>query len=181
MMPPGTNPSPMPCVRKAGLNGLELFSPYSDPPGCVGAYRLAVDNARPLLLKSFAVLALAIAIARLPGHGSLPLLIMEHSTPCRSTTADHIRFGLKMPPLASPKLITVASLDWIALTVDAGIPQPPKSPNPNCACKSPGADAAKANASILNFFKESPPSESFLKERPSRIHCPVVYNPDIMN
>src|SRR5579862_7952921 len=103
MMPPGTNPSPMPCGRKAGLNGFELFSPYRDPPGCVGAYKFAVDSARPLLLKSFAVPALAIAMARLPGHGSFPLLMTEHSTPCRSTMADHIRFGLKIPPLASGK------------------------------------------------------------------------------
>jgi hypothetical protein len=67
MMPPGTKPTPKFCGRKNGLNGFELFSPYSEPPGCVGAYRLAVESASWLLLKPLAVKAFAIAMARLPG------------------------------------------------------------------------------------------------------------------
>src|ERR1700674_4681683 len=59
---------------------------------------MAVDSASASLLKSLAVLALAIAIALLPGQAS-PILMTEHNTPFRSTTADHMRFGLKMPPL----------------------------------------------------------------------------------
>ena len=69
-MPPGTKPRLVPCALKVGLNGLELLSPYRDPPGCVGAYKLAVDRANRLLLKAFAVLAFAMAISLLPGHGS---------------------------------------------------------------------------------------------------------------
>src|SRR6058998_1545816 len=95
MMPPGNLPIPVPGGSKRGLNGFELFSPYSDPPGWVGAYRLAVDSASALLLKSLAVSAFAIAMARLPGQAS-PLvafvLMTEQRRPCRSTTADHIRF-----------------------------------------------------------------------------------------
>ena len=59
---------------KTGLNGFELFKPNRDPPGIVTPYKFAVDKASLLLLKSFAVEALAIAIARLPGHASELLL-----------------------------------------------------------------------------------------------------------
>src|SRR2546430_14796887 len=113
MMPPGTMPMPVPCCRKSGLNGLELFRPYREPPGCVAEYRLAVDSARPSLLKSLAVLAFAIAMARLPGQAS-PTTITEQSRPCRSTTADHIRLGRKMPPLSNGT--TAASWLWTPLT-----------------------------------------------------------------
>jgi hypothetical protein len=60
------------------------------------------------LLKSLAVLALAMAIARLPGHGSLPELMTEQSLPCRSTIADYMRLGLKSPSLPSERLMTIA-------------------------------------------------------------------------
>ena len=44
-------------------------------------YRLAVERARPLLLKPLVVVAMAMAMARLPGHGSTPALITEQSFP----------------------------------------------------------------------------------------------------
>src|SRR5450631_219603 len=122
MIPPGTESMPVCCGSKWGLNGLELFKPYNEPPGCVGAYRFAVERAKALLLKSLAVPAFAMAIARLPGHGSLPLLITEQRLPLRSTIADHMRFGLKMPPLWSGRLMTVLSFACNALTVAAGMP-----------------------------------------------------------
>src|SRR5215216_6947041 len=106
MMPPGTSPTSGATGRKAGLNGLELLRPYSEPAGTlvgglptkllagwVREYRLAVESANLLLLKAFAVFALAIAIARLPGQVSGSFVITEQSTPFRSTTADHIRLG----------------------------------------------------------------------------------------
>jgi len=109
MMPPGTKPRPVPCALKVGLNGLELLSPYKDPPGCVGLYKLAVDRGNKLLLKPFAVPAFAIAISLLPGHGSAGppdasgtvLFIAKQSVPTRSTTANHIMLELKMPPFLS--------------------------------------------------------------------------------
>src|ERR1700694_4736767 len=117
MMPPGTEPIPEPCGRNSGLNGLELFSPYSEPPGWVAAYRLAVDKASLSLLKSLAVLALAMAMALLPGQAS-PILMTEHKTPLRSTTADHIRLGLKMPPLVCATT-TASSLCTLFTTLEA--------------------------------------------------------------
>src|ERR1700710_472368 len=106
MMPPGTKPIPVSCGWNAGLNGLELFRPYSEPPGCVGEYRFAVESAKASLLKPFAVLALAIAIARLPGQAS-PVKVTEQSVPTRSTTADHMRLGENNPPLWSGRFTTV--------------------------------------------------------------------------
>src|SRR6266403_6256453 len=126
MMPPGTLPMPVPCGRKLGLNGLESFRPYREPPGCVAEYRLAVESAKALLLKSLAVLAFAIAMARLPGQAS-PITITEQSRPCRSTTADHIRFGWKIPPLFN-WTTTASWLCTVATTLDErlhpGFPSP---------------------------------------------------------
>jgi len=71
MIPPGTLPiTAVVGSSKTGLKGFELFKPKRDPPGIVTPYRFAVDRASWLLLKSFAVEALAIAMARLPGHAS---------------------------------------------------------------------------------------------------------------
>jgi hypothetical protein len=50
------------------------------------------------------------AMARLPGHAS-PVLMTEQSLPARSTTADHMRFGLKMPPFPSFNFTTSVSVD----------------------------------------------------------------------
>ena len=58
---------------------------------------MAVDIASLSLLNPLAVKAFAIAIARLPGQAS-PVFMTEQSVPDLSTTADHIRFGLKRPP-----------------------------------------------------------------------------------
>jgi hypothetical protein len=49
---------------------LELLRPKSEPPGSVAPYRLAIESASFALLKSFAVDAFAMAMARLPGHAS---------------------------------------------------------------------------------------------------------------
>src|SRR3954447_25358885 len=117
MIPPGTLPTAgVVGSSKTGLNGFELFKPNSDPPGIVTPYKLAVDKASLLLLKSFAVEALAIAIARLPGHASGLLLTIEQRRPCRSTIADHIRFGVNSPPL--PVETTTPSCVWIVFTKD---------------------------------------------------------------
>ena len=70
--------------------------------------------------RSFAVLALAMAIERLPGQAS-PMLITEHNFPWRSTTADHIRFGEKMPPLFRWTTAVSCACKW--LTVAAGMAQ----------------------------------------------------------
>src|SRR5271156_1242076 len=64
------------------------------------------------------------AIERLPGQASGSLRITEQRTPCRSTTADHIRFGENKPPFPSEDCTTVASLACKLLTVELGMLQP---------------------------------------------------------
>src|SRR5579863_8515255 len=96
------------------------------------------------------------AIARLPGHGSLPLLITEHRLPLRSTIADHIRFGLKIPPLASGRLMTMASLACTAETVAAGMPHWSPSAREIAGCAANSAQAQMAREFCI--FIEDPPS-----------------------
>src|ERR1700732_3083052 len=63
------------------------------------------------------------AMDRLPGHASGSLRTTEQRTPCRSTTADHIRLGLNKPPLASGRFTTVASFACKLLTTASGMLQ----------------------------------------------------------
>ncbi len=76
-----------------------------------------MESDSALLLKSLAVEALAMAMARLPGQAS-PALASEQSTPARSTTADHMRLGLKMPPLFI--CTTICSSRCTLMTTDCG-------------------------------------------------------------
>src|SRR5579862_9129290 len=86
---------------------------------------MAVDSASFWLLNALAVVALAIAMARLPGQAS-PVLITEHSTPARSTMADHIRLGENRPPLFCST--TVANWFWIRRTFAPEMPHSPRAP-----------------------------------------------------
>src|SRR5271166_3158924 len=105
-----------------------------------------------LLLKPFAVNALAIAIARLPGQALFSLLVItEQTTPLRSTTADHIRFGLNNPPL--PSCTTLNSCSCTLLTTPASMAQ---GPNPLSVAEAAVADnianEAPAISTLFNML-----------------------------
>src|SRR5690349_18548510 len=99
-------------------------------------------------------------MARLPGHASVLLVIIEHTTPVRSTTADHMRFGVKIPPF--PDCAAVASVAWTLSTMSFGILQLPsaiadeETRNPTPTMKRP----------FIECFIFHPPFITSLKRQP---------------
>src|ERR1700730_6281197 len=99
-------PPPVPSAgaRKFGLNRFDWPRLHSEWPGCVKVYSRAVESASASRLNAFAVYALALAMAWLPGHtcvASSCEAATAHSLPSRFTTAPHIRSPWNNPP-ASP-------------------------------------------------------------------------------
>ena len=75
------------------FTGLLSCRPKRLPPGWVAAYRLAVDRAKLVRLKAFAVLAFCAEMTRLPGHSSVgdsPVKTTSMTTPRRSTIVPHM-------------------------------------------------------------------------------------------
>jgi hypothetical protein len=71
------------------------------------------------------------------------MLITEHSRPRRSTTADHIRFEEKIPPLLSFTMCD--SWSWTLLTTCFGIPQDDPS---RATAGEPSTAPSAANVSL---------------------------------
>src|SRR6266478_2349618 len=113
---------------------------------------LAVERASWLLLNALAVLALAIAMSRLPGHASELELMTLHRTPSRSTTAAHILLGENSPPLL--RLTTDDNCPSTLFTTDCDSEQDAGSLPWFCA-KAPAAPVIRtATASSMPFIAD---------------------------